>query len=518
MGKQAYLRLIAFACILGLAVTFWANDPAYTDAFYYYNAGAALADGDGLTDYALWMYLNPPDELPAPSHRYWMPLASIVAAIPMTFLGVGQDVAQLGFIPFWAGLACLGMFLGHHLGGRARHGWIAGLCILAGGFYLPFWLAIDTFALFGMVGAGALIALGLGKRDDNFRWFALAGALGGLAHLARADGVLFIIVGLIVIFWPPKHIRRPLIHSAALVGAYLLVMSPWFVRNMQVIGAPLPAGGVGTAFLQGYNDLFSYPVDWSWQSFMAWGGENILRSRWEGTLIAFQTWLAVEGAVFFGPLALVALWKRRRDAFLAPMLWYAVGLHVAMALVFTYPGARGGLFHSSSALLPFWMALGLVGLDDVVAWFGRLRRWRIAQAQNFFGIMALLLPLMLGLSTWRGQMQGWGGKPNFYQTYAKSLPEGARVMVNDPSAWYYYTGHVGTVLPDESLTTAYEIAQRYCITHLIIDRNITDSFIPLLQGDTLPPFLTEQAHFLGQDERLWSDDVRIFTFDVACTP
>jgi hypothetical protein len=333
--------------------------------------------------------------------------------------------------------------------------------------------------------------------------------------------VLLILVGLLVIAWPrqvkPISLLERLKNAGVLLGAYFLIMLPWFLRSLDVLGTPLPAGGVNTAFLKGYNDIFSYPAEWTLPDFLDWGAGNILESRWEALLIAFQTWFALECLIALAPFALWALWKRRREPFLAPMIWYAIGLHLAMSLVFTFPGSRGGLFHSSAALFPFWVALGLAGLDDGIAWLGRVRRWRIGEAQLVFGSAALLFPTIIAVFAWNAQNRNWESQPS-YTTYAKAVPEDARLMVNDPAAWYYHTGHEGVTLPNESLETAFEIAQRYCITHLIIDKDITPAFTPLLEGQSPPPFLTEIQHFEGSDSQEWRDDVRVYAFDVACTP
>ena len=77
------------------------------------------------------------------------------------------------------------------------------------------------------------------------------------------------------------------------------------------------------------------------------------------------------------PLMLVALWRRRRHAFLRGFWLYALGLHLAMTFIFPFSGYRGGLFHSAAALFPWWMALGVVGLDDVIDWIAQRRRqWK----------------------------------------------------------------------------------------------------------------------------------------------
>lgn len=523
------LIMIGLTLLMSVFLMLTSQTPAYTDAYYYYNAGARLASGEGLTDAYLWVYVNAPDEIPTESNRYWMPLASLAAALPMAIFGTGFQVAQGAYVLFLVGLALVGMWLGGRIGGSRRQAWIAGLTTLIGGFYLPFWLSTDTFSLFGLVGAGCLIALGMGRERGDLRWYGLAGGCAALAYLARADGLLFVVVGLIVIWLPSPHregvlkVPRPdrlgakFYSTLVLVGAYFFVMLPWFIRSMAVLGTPLPAGGIGTAFLRGYNDIFSYPARWTPADFLGWGWGNILQSRVEGLLVAFQTWLAVEGLIVLAPFGLWALWKRRRESFFTPMIWYALGLHLAMSLIFTFPGSRGGLFHSSAALFPFWVALGLAGVDDGITRMARWRRWRVEEAKLVFGVSVVLLPVLLAGFAWSVQTRNRDAEPD-YRTYAQVLPLEARLMVNDPAAWYYHTGHMGVTLPDEPLTTALEIAQRYCITHLIIDQNVTDAFEPLLRGEPPPEFLTEIRRFEGADPTDWRDDVRVFAFDVDCAP
>jgi hypothetical protein len=92
---------IALIIVLGLLVQLvWLlvlNEPKYMDAFYYSISGRELAAGNGFNTMVIWQYLDNPAGLPAPSHTYWMPLPSILAAagykLSDTFTG-----AQL---PFW---------------------------------------------------------------------------------------------------------------------------------------------------------------------------------------------------------------------------------------------------------------------------------------------------------------------------------------------------------------------------------------------------------------------------------
>jgi hypothetical protein len=65
--------------------------------------------------------------------------------------------------------------------------------------------------------------------------------------------------------------------------------------------------------------------------------------------------------------------------------------------IFTFPGARGGYFHSGAALLPFFMPAAVVGLDTAVEAAARLlRHWQPERSKPIF--TGLLVAGVVGLS------------------------------------------------------------------------------------------------------------------------
>ena len=521
MTRRDYAILGLIALVVGIGLLLTVNEPGYTDAYYYFNAAERLADGEGLTDPYIWLYLNAPDEIPMPSHTYWMPLTSLLSGISMTIFGGSFTAAQLPFLPLLVMLVLFTAWLGYALGGKPRYGWQAGLLVLAGGYYLPFWMTTDGFVLFGLVGAGAIACAGCGIQTGDWRYFAAAGALSALGHLTRADGPLLAAVALMVLWWPwqlenrhPDLNRR--LSAGALIAAYFVVMMPWFVRNMVVIGSPLPSGGINTMFLRGYNELFAYPVDWSLSNFLDWGLGNILDSRLQAGTVNLATWVAVEGLVIVGPLALWALWKQRRHPMLTTFWLYAVLLHIAMTVFFAYPGYRGGLLHSSAALFPFWMVLGVMGLDMGIEKMAAWRNWNAPQAKNVFGAALVVMAVFIGVAFSRLQAAAQEGGNTYTHVADEYLPDDAVLMVNSPPTWYYYTDLHGVALPDAELERLPEIAERYCVTHLVLDVNVTDSFVPLFEGTAeLQAFLTEIAHLdRGTDDI--EDDIRVYRFNIQC--
>ncbi|MBN2304968.1 MAG: glycosyltransferase family 39 protein [Anaerolineae bacterium] len=509
--RRAYGMVGALALLWGAILAIAIRQPGYTDAYYYFNAGQRWVEGDDLTDPYLWVYINAPDELPGPSHVYWMPLESLVTAASMAVGGAHFGAAQVPSVLCFAGLVALAFWLGARLGGDRRRAWLAALLVMFSGFYTPFWTTTDTFALYGLVGALALVTMGLGRESGDWRWYALSGACGGLAHLTRADGLLLVMVLVWVAFWPGGGIgwtRRGRLALAGVV-AYLLIMAPWFVRNMAEIDTPLPTGGMDTIWLRGYDELVNYPPGASMSDFFDWGLDNIVRSRLAALGTNLGTFIAVETWVILGPFVLLGLWQRRCDPFLAGVIWYAMGLHAAMTFVFAYPGYRGGLLHSSAALLPFFAATGVIGLDAGIAWMAQRRRWPRRQAQAVFSSALIVLVVLLSVGVLVTRLPDWNDNGTFYKTLAADLPPDVVVMVNDPAALYYHTGLAGVVVPNADPAVVPEIAARYGVTHLVLDVNRPDPFTGLFLEQDKRPFL-RLVRLYDADTADPADDYRLF--------
>lgn len=483
--------LATLTIAIGLVVGSFLRQPGYTDAYYYFNAAQRIAQGKGLTDAALWTYFGLPTSLstlPVPSHLYWMPLASLIESpLGLTFGG-----AKLVMLICFAGLVALASIVGWLIGRTQRTAWLAGLLTLFSGFYFPWWFNTDTFALYGVIGAGALVAMGLGRTYSKIGWWALAGVLSGLAHLTRADGLLLIGILLISALWPQRpQINRIKTIRAAAIGliAYGLIMSPWFIRNLSAVGSILPIGGVQTAWMRSYDQIDGYPPGVSLNDFWAWGISNIVGSRIQALTLGAQTLIAVEGWIVLTPFMLFALWRRRADPFLSAFILYAIGLHAAMTLIFAFPGERGALFHSATALLPFWAALGAIGLDGAISWAARRRHWPLTQSKTVFGAALIGYAIVLSGIVASRQFAGWNANGALYRQLAGQLPANAVVMVNDPPAFYYQTGLSAIVVPDNPPDVIPTLAAKYGVTHLILDVNRTVPMNDLYFGNTFPAFL-----------------------------
>ena len=519
LGRDAVL-LFLLALLVRLLAGLPQQQPNYMDAAYSYVNALNLAAGRGFVEDFVWNYLGQPEPPPHPSHMYWMPLTSILAWLGMIVGGTSYRAAQVPFIIVSALLAPISYWTTRCLAGGRWSGWLAGLLAIFSGFYFPFWTAIDNFTPFAVAGSLALLLAygGIGREAWANRrigesangkpagqvganppgewgrtrpasgggWYILAaGVCVGLAHLARADGPL-----LLVAIWPvgvaylrcPLHVVR---FSLLLALGYLLPMAPWFWRNWQAAGVILPAVGSQTAWLPTAGDLFtsysyfySYGRTWSAETFFGQGPGPVLLGRWWALAANLQSVIGAWGLIFVGPLALVGAWACRRHLLLQLAGLYAALLFLAMTVVFAFPGALGGLFHSGAALLPFIYAAAAIGLDVAVDWAAARRRgWDRRLAKTFFGLGLLLLAVFLSGFIYYGRVlsnNAWNRADTNYPLVAAWVAQarpGATVMINNPPAYRYHGGGLSVVVPNEDIEKTLAAAAEYGVDYLVLDSN-----------------------------------------------
>jgi hypothetical protein len=291
-------------------------------------------------------------------------------------------------------------------------------------------------------------------------------------------------------------------------------MTSWFWRNWQVAGTALPAHGSQTIWLADYDQLFSYGRELSPRTFLAQGIGPILWGRWWALSNNLQTVLAVWGMIFLTPLALVGGWRLRRHRLIQLAGVYGLLLFFVMSLVFAFPGARGGLFHSGAALLPFIYGAAAAGLDVAVAWAARRRRgWDVATARQVFGVGLVVMAMALsGFIYYQRVLRGnaWNQADPLYPAIAAwvaaQAPE-ATVMIANPPAYRYSGGGLSVVVPNEDVETLLQAAARYQVDYLVLDRNHPAPLAGLYRQPAAQPGL-ELVQTFGQGDKIYIFKIR----------
>lgn len=498
------------------------------DADYYFAGGIQLAKGDGFTEPYLWNYLDDPVGLPHPSHLYWMPLASILAAAGMAASGsTGFWAARMPTILLAGLIPVISALQSQYFLQEKKYAWISGFLGVFTGMYVIYVSIPETFVLYLVL--GGLVLLLMLKYDQfsetkNKIWLlsAAVGVLAGLMHLSRTDGILWVVglgVYLGFVLWRSKDsekLRIAIIGIAIFAIGYVLIMGAWYVRNLTLFNSLMPPGNSRVLWITDYNQTFYFPADQlTFRNWWAAGFASHLRAWWMAIKMNVGTGIIVQGMVFLLPLIGAGLWRnRQRSAVKLTIVMWLISF-LLMTFVFPFAGARGGFLHSGSAVQTVLWAAVPAGLEAFAEWGARKRNWKIEKAVPSFGI--ILVGMALLMTALFFYQKGWGAGDasarwgSYYETYQWVASSGNEfsmkpndlIMVNNPPGFYLSTGMASIVIPGGEIEQTLQAADYYGADFLILEEgqaNLADLYES--------PMDVGGMHYLGD-----LGNARIFCFD-----
>jgi hypothetical protein len=355
------------------------------------------------------------------------------------------------------------------------------------------------------LGTAALWLAARGLRGHR-RSFALAGLMVGLATLARNDGVLLGgAVGITFLWdrwrsWRSKGGRMPAIpwrYAFACFGLFLVIMAPWYLRQLAVFGSLSPSSTSGRIlFIANYDQMNSVTTDTSLAAFLGQGIGPLLTSRVLGLVSAIQIFSVLACSIVLVPFVLVGGWARRRCIDFGPFFLYAGLLFAASGLIFAVHVPYGTFLHSAEALIPYTYIVGLEGVVMAATWAARRRRgWQEDRAARLFLIAAVITVVLNA-----GAFAVLAGR-SWDQDRALRLDAGAALdragapatdllLSADPAGFEYFTGHGGVVTPNDSLGVIREVAADYGTRWLVLERaHIVSPLIPILEMQPRPAWI-----------------------------
>lgn len=467
------LSLLGLALALGVAQ--FEHFPGYLDSDYYFGGGIQLAQGKGFVEPYLWNYLDDPRGLPHPSHAYWMPLSSLIAAAGMWLTGqTTYNAGRLGFLLLAALVPPLTAALAFSFTARRELALISGLLAVFSIYYVPFLPVTDNYGPYLVLGALYFLSARTGRSASYF----VLGVLSGLLMLARSDGLMWIGLTLLLIAYRQfreRKVRLAGFQVLLALAGFLLVIGPWLWRNLGVYGTPLAPGGHYLLWLTNYDQTFVYPASQlTMQAWLAQGAGHILAGYLYALSWNLLNAFAAQGGIFLFPFILLGLWQFRKDERirLGGLAW--LGLFIVMTFIFPYAGARGGFFHSGSAVQPLWWSMAPIGLDGVVA-ATRRRGWLTPDAFKVFrGALVGIAILMTAVIVYIRVLPGWGEGEQTYPAVEAFLDShgilpGDVVMVRNPPGYFLMTGRPAIVVPYGDATTMFQVAVRYHAKFLVIE-------------------------------------------------
>jgi hypothetical protein len=505
------IALYALALAVRLVLIAMFPDPAYPDSYYYVDVARAVADGRGFQVDFIWIFAEVGGHIPAiptlpiPSNAHWMPLASMVQ-VPFIWLFGPTPIASALPFAFIGSLAApLTWAIGREAGLRPLVTIGAAVLTAVPGLLLVFLVQPDNFSLYQPLVAGALWMAARGLKGHAGS-FAIGGLLVGLATLSRNDGLLVgATLGLAFLYdrwraWRSGGSRRPAIPvwaAVACFGLFLVVMAPWWIRQLQVFGQLSPSTASGKVLyirtIEEWNSITT-PATLSW--LLGQGIGPLVLSRIGGLVAAIGIFTTLVAGGILLPFMVIGGWFRRRSVDFGPFFTYAAILFAFSALVSAVHVPGGTFIHSAVALAPHAYLLALEGIVVAIAWIAARRRaWDRETATKLFVTAAVALMVVVAVPGALIVHQRWERERTERRAVAAALdltgaaPD-SRLMSIDAAGYRYATGHGGVVTPNDPLDTIEQVARAYRIEWLVIERDDAVAALgPVFSGETRPRWI-----------------------------
>ncbi|HEV8669483.1 MAG TPA: hypothetical protein VGS01_01965 [Candidatus Limnocylindria bacterium] len=478
MSRALVVLSLGLVVFRVLSAAFVVTQPGFTDAYYYVDVARRLAHGQGLTADFIWNFLEAPrlEALPVPSHRFWMPLATVVQAAGIAalepLLGTFRS-AQAAIIAVAAFVPAAAYVSARSIGASSRPALVAAALAGLGGFtFAPAWVTLDSFAIAALVGTMFFVVFARAALGD-VRAGAVAGVLVGLLFLARAEGALFGIALLALAL-------RPSSRTSGIAGSAvaLAVGLAWFVRGLLLPGPAAIALAKGV-FIVRYEDFFALNPSGSADLATLIGVR--VSALWSDLVVALAALLLFLAVPLF--LGLRAGWRFPAVRAFAAL---ALLIYIAEALVWPLHATRGSYFHSLAAFYPFAMALVALGGET---WLGRLEH--IPGRLVTYGTLGAVAVLaVFGLANWEASFN----EPYRARVAALSaIPPGAFLAI-DAAAWRWISDRSVLQTPADGPLTAACVASAYGAQSLVLEPTHFSAYKALYDGSGSPWFGSRAEH------------------------
>lgn len=500
VAQPSVRKIDLFLCfllfILSITVTLFLAQklpfPGHGDPCYYIDVAKNMYEGRGfIVDYTAYFHRTDLT-LPRPAGDYWMPLTSFLFYLVFKISAPTFAATQI----FGAFLSTL-LIIAIYLSGRFLFHLSPFWSIVASLFYLfdidvlfntlvPHSTVVYTFLVFLFI---VIIELqGIFEKSYSS---LIVGIFLGLFHLTRPDGILWwpvLLLFLLLFFRRSKSFTLTLKHCVFLMCGYLLIMMPWFIRNIEVFGQAFPVPSSTFPFLTDYEQIYSVNRDFTLSTYLDWGWHNIIASKLDEARRNFETIFHFRAIIV---LFLLALPRFRHLKSVQLMFVFLVILWSFMSFMLTLPGnsgSHGSFHHAFPAIIPFLyllMSAGAARIHEFIIDCSRERLKKALFVAFFTAFGALFCYNLFAVYELYGYNEGMVVK-EMNQLYMslnemnEVLPDGAVIMTRNPWEVSYVTGKSAVQIPSDGLHSVISIAQKFGVTHLLISderRQFLDEFI-----------------------------------------
>jgi 4-amino-4-deoxy-L-arabinose transferase-like glycosyltransferase len=440
--------------------------PPLDDPAFYVQTARHLAEGRGLITDVIWNYFVPFNSVTHPGFEFWMPLASLTMAGSIRIWGDTWLAAQLPGSVCGALLSMLTYKMARHLWpDRQRWAILAALLTVPGAIPVYQSASADSAMLYGLISSSALFVAALSLERQSIRLAGATGLLCGLAYLTRSYGSLLPIgIGLVWLIGLRRDRSRLLKMIGAAVIGLLIVIVPWWLRNLSAFGAIQPVSLLTAASARDYGEWFNYVDLPSMSKLFSSGPGVVLGMRWAALLhdLSVIALITFPFGLLGVPVALL-----RREPIFRVFAVYGGMVYLASSLIFTVPALTGSFYHSATTFVP-WAALGSVVVIR--------RLWQRAATRRLSVILyAAILALIAGQSSlaWPSVMATSQADRLRFDLAAnwlqQNVPAGQPIITNEAHSLSYASGYPALTLPNQQASSIVrQLAERYNAKYIVI--------------------------------------------------
>ena len=484
--------------------------PRPEDTAYYVGVARNLAEGRGLVSDALWSFGTPPLVFPRPAFEVWLPLPSLLAAVPVALFAGPAPIpmesamraSQVVSVLVGALVAVLAWRLGADVAagrglpvGRART--LAVGTGLTAAVYLPLVLHSalpDSTMMFGALALGACLLMTRvlreprGARLSDPRLIAI-GLLLGASALTRNEAV-WLALAWAWLAWravgETRQTRLRMIGVVAIVS--LAVFAPWAARNWAVFGNPLPGQAISNALSVTGYDIFAWNDPPTLSRYLAVGPQRLLEMRIEGTWHNLANVLLFLG-IPVSLIGLLALPWQARNRVLRPLVLLSAMTFLVTSLLFPVATTWGTFLHAAAPVHVLLIVSTLGLLDAAIAALGRRLGWTRPVAW-LGGLLAVFASTLFSVALLPGVGVGSSASQRTYEALAESTAEmgapldGSAPVIHDFPVWLAETARVPSLaLPEESPGDVLGLATHFGARWLIVAKSDHGRWPAVLDGN-----------------------------------
>jgi 4-amino-4-deoxy-L-arabinose transferase-like glycosyltransferase len=465
-----FWAILFFSLVLRLGAAYLAPHPGISDSNHYYNMARNLAEGRGFVIDYIWNYYTKPADVTHPED-YWMPLPAVYPAVMLHFFPDNLFMALLPSVAFGVAVVVLTYGLAGSMGLSTTGRLLAmGLVAFIPEFVLNSARTDTTMSyVFYM---GCLFWCFYKGFTQHGKWWILAGVFAGLAHLTRQDTILVLpsVLLSVIVLWRLKE----KIAWGWLMGffvAWVLVLTPWMLRNYELFGVLLSGGSSRTIFMTSFIDQFTYGRELNLEHWLAWGWGNII-SNILTMVLANIRMLTTLPDVFLPIVALVGLGIliQQRDAQKIKFMLFPFVLVLALFMFYSFVTpfhTQGGSFKKSVMLvLPFIACLGAFGVLS------------ISKTERMAGALCVVSMLLMAMNAFQLIRTDFDVARRFNQSIidlSVRLDELGDVnsdgeiivMTQDPFILNYH-GYRALMIPSDSRDMILEASYAYQVDYILL--------------------------------------------------